>query len=127
MTEYYNHSIGELILLLFVFSIWFTSVYYWLKRYNKITTIERAYVPNTDTDNTLQQSNLLETSKVSDTSPRHMSQNSIANNYHHKPAQHLLSSENLLQLSSFKSFSKTNLIRANSNMNVTHNTLFPVT
>ncbi len=45
MTEYYTHSTGEIFLLLFIFSLWFTSVYFWFKRYKKITTIERADMP----------------------------------------------------------------------------------
>ncbi len=65
MAEYYIHSTGEILLLLFIFSLWFTSVYYWFKRYKKITTIERAELPRNDKQSEIENKNSTHTSHSS--------------------------------------------------------------
>lgn len=42
MYEYYVMSVGEIMVLLFIFFLWVLSIYYCFKRYEKISTIERA-------------------------------------------------------------------------------------
>lgn len=44
MYEYYVMSIGEIMVLLFIFFLWVLSIYYCFKRYEKISTIERAEI-----------------------------------------------------------------------------------